>query len=164
MNGGMLPSSAEFRWRIIRLSLVVSGVGMAIVLACLYGLIDLTSEQWTWFLGMIGAYAVITGYPNLQLQYRLMAPVTDYLDRRESDADLTRLRQGAFGTVIDLPRRNALIGAATWILPNIVISIGMTFKFAQWGAYESIVLVLSGLAAGFVAGSVLMYIRRCSFA
>jgi methyl-accepting chemotaxis protein len=160
MNEGMLPSSAEFRWRIVRLSLVVAAAGMAIVLACLYGLLDLTSEQWTWFIGMIGAYTAVMGYPNSRIVYRLMAPVTDYLDHRESDADLTRLRREAFGAVIDLPRRSAFVGAAGWIVPNIVVGIGMTFKFEQWGTYEFTVLVLSGIAAGFVAGAVLMYMTK----
>jgi methyl-accepting chemotaxis protein len=160
MNGGNLPSSAEFRARIFRLSLVVSSVGMAIVLALLYGLLDLTSEEWTWFLGMIAVYTAVTAYPNLRVQYRLMARVTDYLDRPESEADLSQLHQQAFGAVIDLPRRNALLIAATWILPNFVIGIAMMFKFAQWGTYEFVVLVLSGIAAGFVAGSILMYVTK----
>ena len=30
----------------------------------------------------------------------------------------------------------------------------MTIRFEQWGAYEFGVLVASGIAAGFVAGSV----------
>jgi methyl-accepting chemotaxis protein len=160
MNAGTLPSSAGFRWRIVKLTLIVSAVGMAVVLASLYALLDLTSDQWTWFLGMIAAYTAVTGYPNLRAQYRLMAPVTDYLDRRDSDADLPQLRRGAFGAVMDLPRRNALLGAATWILPNLVIGSAMMFKFSQWGIYEFVVIVLAGIAVGFVSGSVLMFVTK----
>jgi methyl-accepting chemotaxis protein len=160
MNEGTLPSSAEFRRRLVNLSLVVSGVGLAVVLTCLYGILKLTSEQWAYFFGMIFAYTAITGYPSLRRQYRLMAPVADYLDRRKSDVDPARLHRAAFGAVIDLPRRNALLGAATWILQGIVIGIGMMFLFEQWRAYELSVLVLSGIAAGFVSGSVLMYVTK----
>jgi methyl-accepting chemotaxis protein len=160
MNEGTLPSAAEFRRRIVNLAMVVSVACMAIVLACLHGLLDLTTEQWTWFIGMIATYSVVMSYPSLLSMYRLMAPVTEFLDRRGSDADLTQLHRDAFASVIDLPRRISHLGAAAWFVPNVVIGIGMAFRFEHWGSYEFLVLLLSGGAAGFVSGSVFMYVTK----
>jgi methyl-accepting chemotaxis protein len=160
MNDGRLPSSAELRRRLVNLSLIVAAVGLVIVLACLNGILTLSNAEWTWFLGMIFAYAVVTSYPNMRMTHRLVAPVGQYLDRRGSEDDLTQLRRDAFASVIDLPRRNAHLAAAGWFVPNVVIGIGMTLAFEQWGPYEFFVLLLSGTAAGFVAGSVLLYASK----
>jgi methyl-accepting chemotaxis protein len=160
MNEGRLPSSAELRRRLVNLSLIVAVVGLAIALACLNGLLTLTSEQWTWFIGMTAAYAAVTAYPSMRMTHRLVAPVSEYLDRRGSEDDLTQLRRDAFASVIDLPRRNAQLCSAGWFIPNVLIGIGMALEFEQWGAYEFFALLLSGAAAGFVAGSVLLYASK----
>ncbi|MFQ5418148.1 MAG: hypothetical protein ACE5FL_14060, partial [Myxococcota bacterium] len=160
MTAGRLPSGNEFRRRIVNLSMPVSAIGLAIVLSCLYTILDMTSEQWAWFATAVVGYAAVFSYPNMRLQWWAMAPITRYLDRRDEGGDLEPLRRAAFARMIDLPRRAALIGAAGWVVPTLLIGVAMGIRFEQWGLYEILVVVMSGVAAGFVAGSVLLFATK----
>jgi methyl-accepting chemotaxis protein len=89
-----------------------------------------------------------------------MAPIARYLDRRDEGGDMESLRRDAFARVIDLPRRASLIGAAGWIVPTLLIGVAMAIRFEQWGLYETLVVIMSGIGAGFVAGSVLLFATK----
>lgn len=160
MSEGMLPSSSEFRRRIVNLSVLVSAVGLVILLACLNGLLDLTAEQWKWFFGMVAVYGAIISYPNVLATYRMMSPISEYLDCHARGEDNADVRREAFALLVDLPRRNALIGGLSWVVPATVIGTGMAIKFEQWGFGEFAVMLASGIAAGLIAGTVVMYATK----
>jgi methyl-accepting chemotaxis protein len=50
-----------------------------------------------------------------------------------------------------------LMGFGGWFLPVILISIVMHLRFPSWSPFQDAVMAVSGLAAGFVVGSFLMY-------
>jgi methyl-accepting chemotaxis protein len=160
MNAGTLPSSTEFKRSILNLTIVVSLAGLLIVLSCLQGLLDFTSEQWTWFVVTVTAYAVISFWPQMKTTDRHLAPLSEYLDKRDGGEDLDETRRQAFASLIDLPRRNAYLGAFGWLIPNLLLGIVMVTRFEQWGAYEFGIMLASGIAAGFVAGSVMLYATK----
>jgi methyl-accepting chemotaxis protein len=70
----------------------------------------------------------------------------------------------AFARVVDLPRRAALVGAVGWVVPVVAIAAAMELRWPQWGGFETGVLLASGVAAGFVAGSfmILLVKRRAT--
>ncbi|MBW2287640.1 MAG: methyl-accepting chemotaxis protein [Deltaproteobacteria bacterium] len=160
MNAGTLPSSSEFRRSILNLTIVISVVGLMIVLSCLQSLLVFTSEQWLWFVVMVVGYAAVSFWPQMRSTNRHLAPLSEYLDDREGDADLAETRRNAFASIIDLPRRNAYLGAFGWLIPNLLIGIVMVIRFEQWGAYEFGIMIAAGIAAGFVAGSVMLYVTK----
>jgi len=160
MNAVTLPSSTEFKRGSLNLTIIVSVVGLVIVLSCLRSLLDFTSDQWTWFIAMAGVYGVLSFWPQMKTTDRHLAPLSEYLDNRDGDVDLTETRRQAFAAVIDLPRRNAYLGAFGWVVPNLLLGIVMVIRFEQWGVYEFGVMLASGVAAGFVAGSVMLYATK----
>ena len=159
MSTGTLPSSAEFRRGILNLTIVVSVVGLVIVLSCLQGLLDFTSEQWMWFVVMVVGYGAVSFWPQMKITERHLAPLSEYLDGCGDD-DLAETRLNAFASIIDLPRRNAYLGAFGWLVPNVLIGTVMVIRFDQCGAYEVGVMIAAGIAAGFVAGSVMLYATK----
>ena len=160
MNAGTLPTSAEFRRSILNLTIVVSVAGLMIVLSCLQGLLEFTSEQWMWFIVMAAGYGVVSFWPQMKTTERQLAPLSEYLDNRDGDDDLSETRRHAFAAVIDLPRRNVYLGFFGWLVPNVLIGIVMLIRFEQWGAYEIGIMIASGIAAGFVAGSVMLFATK----
>ena len=152
-----LPTGNAFSRRVILRSWMFSMPALAIVLACLSTLLELTSEQWTWFLGLAAGYTLVITYPQQTMQKAMMAPIRHYLDRRP-DAEPTHAeRVRAFASAIDLPRKSAWMGAFGWIVPVTLISLAMMLRFELWGAFETAVVLLAGLAAGFVAASFLLF-------
>lgn len=160
MNLASLPTGGEMRRRLFRLTIAVSAVGLTIVLTCLYTLLDLTAEQWWSLLTMIAVYTVVTTIPNMRYTKRLFDPVAAYLDRRMQGGELDDVKSDAFGTLMDLPRRTGLIGAASWVIPTVLIGIAMAIQFDQWRMNEFLVMLVAGVAAGFVAGSALLFISK----
>jgi len=160
MNPEALPNGAALRQRLFRISLAISVVGLTIVLGCLHTLLDLTSAQWWWFMGMIGVYTLVTTYPNLRFTKRLLDPVSVFLDRRAAGGDVSDLRHAAFERVMDLPRRNGWVGGVSWFIPTVVVGVAMAVRFEQWGMEEIAVMLVAGTAAGFVAGSMLMFLTK----
>ncbi len=174
MSAVVLPGPADFQKRVIGLSYWVSIPGLTIVLAFLMSLLRLTSEQWEWFLTITGIYAVCIAYPMMRYQTRVLAPITAFLSRRVHPAgamqarDESRSGSGpietekrlAFAATIDLPRRMALMQAAGWIFPCVFLSSVMAIRFVGFGWVEMSVVALAGVAAGFVAGSFLLFLVK----
>jgi methyl-accepting chemotaxis protein len=109
---------------------------------------------------LIGTYTVLTTWPQLKITERNVAPIIAYLDRRDGIDDPGPTSRRAFASIIDLPRRNAYLGMIEWLVPNVVIAVAMSIRFPEWGVYEFLVLMVSGLASGFVAGSVMLYTTK----
>jgi methyl-accepting chemotaxis protein len=151
-----LPSGRVFQRRVIGLSFAFSIPALAIVVCGLFATLDLTPEQWSWFLWAGGVYGVLITPLQGMLHVRLLAPLPEYLDRRRLDDVAPELRRAAFASVIDLPRRSALMGCAGWLVPGVVLSVLMSLRWEQWSVFDGTVLLASALAAGFVAGSTLM--------
>ena len=80
MNEANRVTADEFQRSVISLSYIFSAPALVIVFAFLLTLLDMTSQQWQWFFGATGTYAVLCSYPLMMLQKRIMAPVTDYLE------------------------------------------------------------------------------------
>jgi methyl-accepting chemotaxis protein len=89
-------------------------------------------------------------------QSRMLAPISAWLDGQRSG----RATAEAFSRAIDLPRRAAMVGAVGWVAPVVVIAGAMELRFPQWSGFESGVLLASGVAAGFVAGSFMVFIVK----
>ncbi len=93
----------EFQRRVISLSYMFSVPALLIVFAFLLALLDMTSQQWRWFFGATGMYVVLCSYPLMMLQKRIMAPVSDYLDRSAAGTVTPEIRRTAFKAVMRLP-------------------------------------------------------------
>ncbi len=164
MSAPGLPAGGAFARRVISLSYVFAVPALVIVLGCLVTLLQLTTEQWRFFFAVTGVYGAAISFPMMQMQQRMMRPLRDYLDRRLGGEPSDQERRAAFAALLDLPRRVALLGAGGWLVPVVLISALMALRFpGQWGAFESTVLLLAGMAAGFVAGSFMIFLvkRTC---
>ena len=74
------PGAAAFRGRVIGLSFAVSGPALAIVLAALGSLLELTGEQWAWFFAVTLVYALVATPVMAAYQWRMLGPVAAWLD------------------------------------------------------------------------------------
>jgi methyl-accepting chemotaxis protein len=126
---------------------------LAIVIGCLAALLRLTAEQWRWFAILTLCYAIVATPVTMWVQRRIAARVVDWLDRRE-DSLL------AFAAVMNLPLRATLLVAISWLVPVILVSVGMALRFPAWSWMETSVMLVAGLAAGVVAGILLGYLVK----
>jgi methyl-accepting chemotaxis protein len=153
-----LPSRQAFRRRIIGLSFAHSTPGLVIVLAYLLAILDLTAEQLRWLVGFTALWATLCTLPMMRWQARAMEPILRYLD------DPERLhaegRRRAFAALIDLPRRLSWFGAAGWVVPCAVAGPVMALRWSSFGAFGCAVLMMAGVAAGFVAASYLLFLIK----
>ena len=148
-----LPGGRRFFRGIVLLNSWLSLPAVAIVLGCLFALLRLTSEQWLMFTKLTFAYMVPAVPITMRLQRGLMAPVMRWLDDRQ-DAP------SAFTALMALPFRAGILGAFSWVVPVTLVSLGMAWWYPIWGVLESLVLVVAGVAAGFVVGSLLGYLIK----
>jgi methyl-accepting chemotaxis protein len=148
-----LPGGKRFFQDVLMLNLWLSLPAVAIVLGCLFTLLPITSEQWLAFLKLTGAYMVIAVPATLHFQRRLMAPVMRWLDDQGDP-------RTAFTALMILPFHAGILGALSWIVPVMLVSVGMSIWFPSWGLMESMVLAVSGFAAGFLVGSLLGYLIK----
>jgi methyl-accepting chemotaxis protein len=160
MSETSVPTGKGLRRRLIGLCYALSLPGAAIVLACLFTLLELTTEQWKWFLGVTLVYGSIAGPLQGAIQSRFMVPVTDYLDQRVGGNVTPRTRREAFGRVMLLPRMSAAMGFFGWIVPQLLLIIVMSLRWDTWGGFENAVMATSGLASAFVSGSFLLYLAK----
>ncbi len=161
MTGANLAESGAFIRRVISLSYLFAAPALSLVLLSLATLLELTAEQWRFFFLAIGVYGVLVSFPMMHLQRRMMAPLRTYLDSRRRDAATHEQRRAAFAAIVDLPRKVALLGAAGWLVPVAVISGVMAVRFpSQWGLFESTAVMVAGVAAGFVAGSFMIFLVK----
>jgi methyl-accepting chemotaxis protein len=165
MNDGHLPSGRVFVRRVISLSYLFSVPALAIVLGCLLTLLELTGDQWRFFIIATAAYGTLISFPTMQWQARIMRPVREYLDARREGETSPEQRHAAFAMLIDLPRRVAIVASSGWVVPVVLLSVVMAVRFPQhWGAFEAGVLVLAGVAAGFVSASFMIFlVKRNTF-
>ena len=156
MSTRALPAGTAFRRSVIGLSFAVSGPALAIVLAALGSLLELTAAQWGWFLRVTAVYAVAVTPPTAFYQSGMLAPIVAWLDGKRSP----RATAEAFARAMDLPRRAAVVAAAGWAFPVAVIAGAMELRFSQWSLFETGVLLASGAAATFVSGSFMLFIVK----
>jgi methyl-accepting chemotaxis protein len=152
-----LPDGKALSWRLLRLSYVVSFSVLPLVMLCIYTLLDLTAEQWRWFVGAVAVYTVLVGYPQGRFQLGILGVLPAYLDARRRGEVAPELRARAFADVIDLPRRSAVLGFAGWAVPVLVIAPIMDWHCRQWGVVDYASLVLPGLTAGLTAAIFLTF-------
>ncbi|MHC4993183.1 MAG: methyl-accepting chemotaxis protein, partial [Planctomycetota bacterium] len=130
---------------------------LAIVIGCLAALLRLTGEQWRWFAISTLIYAVVATPATMVLQRRMAAPVLAWLDRRE---DALR----AFAALMNLPLKDGVVGALSWLVPVMLVSLVMALRFDSWGWMQTSVMLVAGAAAGVVVGILLGYMLKARHA
>jgi len=150
MTTATLPSGTRFVRGVVVLHSWMSLPALAIVIGCLAALLRLTADQWRWFAMLVLGYAVVATPLTMWVQRRIAAGVVNWLDRGEEP-----LR--AFSVLMNLPLRAALLVAISWIVPVLLVSLGMALRFSAWGWTETSVMLVAGAAAGVVAGILLGY-------
>ena len=154
------PSGAVFVRQVIGLSFLLSIPSVAIVLVWLLVLLELTPEQWRFFLLSAAAYAVCLGPVQGIWQRRYLVPVATYLDARARGRATDPERRAAFSRVLDMPSFSAIMGFGGWIVPVSCVAAAMALRFEAWSWFQAAVVVAGGAAAGFVAGSFLRYLAK----
>ncbi len=150
MNRETLIDGKTFVMRAVRLNTALSLPALAIVLGFSAALLDLPSGLWKGLGTGIAIYTVLASPVNFLLQRRTMTPIAEWLDADAPDAEATRR---AFAAMIALPLRMAIGAALAWITPTVLISMGMQLCYPDlWTAWDTGVLVVGGLAAGFSVG------------
>jgi methyl-accepting chemotaxis protein len=155
-----LPTAAAFRTRVISLSFVVSGPALAILLAALASMLELTAAQWSWLIALTAVWGAVLTPLMAAYQWRMLDPVAAWL---EGSREAPRTR-AAFARVMDLPRRAALVGSAGWLAPVVGAALVMELRWPEWSGFQSGVLIAAGVAAGFVAGSFMIFVVKRSVA
>ena len=59
-----------------------------------------------------------------------------------------------------MPRRLSQFVALGWVAPTTFLALAMAVRWDDFGAFQTAVLVLSGVAAGFVAGSYVVFLIK----
>jgi methyl-accepting chemotaxis protein len=151
-----IPGRA-FQRRVLAENWLVCIPALAVVLACLFALLELTAEQTRWLLAATALWAVGATPPSLAVNRWLMSPVASWLDRRREGTADAGARRAAFAAVIALPLRMAFAAGVSWAVPTLVVGGVLGLRFRTVGLEGWAVMVLAGLAAGFVAGNLLLF-------
>jgi methyl-accepting chemotaxis protein len=148
-----IPSRDAFFNRLIGLHSWMSVPALAIVLGCVHVFLQLTADQWKVLGGVTLVYGIIAFPVTRAIQRRMMQPILVWLDG-------TGAAPPAFEATMSLGLRAGVIGGVSWVIPVVIVSGVMDVAFATWGWHESAVLLLAGIASGFVVGSLLGFLVK----
>jgi methyl-accepting chemotaxis protein len=148
-----IPSRHAFFNRLIGIHSWMSVPALAIVLGCIHVFLQLTTDQWKVLGGVTLVYGIVAFPVTRALQRRMMQPILLWLDGTGPAAP-------AFAATMDLGLRAGWVGAVSWVIPVVLVSGVMDVSFATWGWHETSVLLLAGVAAGFVVGSLLGFLMK----
>jgi len=161
VNEPVMPTGAVLRLRVIQLWLTLCVPAVLIGASCPYVLLSLTPDQWRVFLELSAVSAVVVIPVMVAILGHLVAPVVtclpDGVEVGASGAGDPRVVRRAFASVMDLPRRAAVFGGAGWLLPAVLVGLGMSLSFDSWDVFESAVVLLAGTVAGFGSGAILHF-------
>ena len=101
-----LPTGAALVRRVVFLSFVVSLPALGLVVTCLLSLLELTPDEWRFFLLTTAVYGALVTLPTARIQKRYLAPIAVYLDGRPGEDALRE----AFAGVMRVPQRCAAVG------------------------------------------------------
>ena len=117
-----------------------------------------------WFLAAVFIYTAVFSGPIMLFQRRSVAAIVEWLDRRdEPDLDEQTLH-AAFAASMRFPLRSAVIGLLNWLLPTWIVCFAMELRWERWNLFDSAVVLFSGVAAGFLAGSFLILLGKIMIA
>ena len=131
MTQSALPTGRGLMLRMHLLTCLVPLPALGVLLACLFTLLELTHEQWMWFLAAVGLYTAVFTGPIMLYQRRTVAAIVDMARpparaRPRAGDDAGRLRREhalpaarrrdrhaelAAADVDHLPRDGAALGA-----------------------------------------------------
>jgi methyl-accepting chemotaxis protein len=160
MTQTALPTSRGLLWQMHACTVLTPLPGLGILLACLFTLLELTREEWWYFMSAVAIYTVVFSGPIMAFQRRSVTPIVAWLERRQ-ERDLPEATvRAAFAASMRFPFRAAVIGVANWVLPTVLICSIMEWRWERWSLIDSAVVQFSGIAAGFLSGSILVFVCK----
>jgi hypothetical protein len=75
MTPSALPTGRGLLWRMHALTVLIPLPALAVLLACLFTLLELTREQWLWFVGAVAVYTAVFTGPIMAYQRRSVTPI-----------------------------------------------------------------------------------------
>jgi methyl-accepting chemotaxis protein len=147
----------QFRLR-SQLGRAAAGCGVAAVIACfLVELLELTPEQWRWFLIATGIYTVVyTVLTQLALE-RVDRPIREAVEADAAGAlDGECLRRG-FAAAVRFPVHGIFFSLATWLGAGVVVPALMMLRYPDFPAAAS-VAIFAFTAGGGVSCAVFTYL------
>jgi methyl-accepting chemotaxis protein len=160
MTQSALPTGRNLLWRMHALTVLTPLPALAVMLACLFTLLELTHEQWQWFVSAVLLYTLVFTGPIMAFQRRSVAPIVAWLDRRDEERLEEEATPAAFAASMSFPLRSATIGVFNWLVPSWLICAAMEMRWERWSFFDSAVVQFGGLAAGFLAGSFLLFLCK----
>ena len=160
MSAGAIPTGRGLVWRMHALTVLMPLPALGILLTCLFTLLELTREQWLWFVGAVAVYTAVFTGPIMVYQRRTVTPIAAWLDRREERGLPESVVHTAFAASMRFPFRSGVIGMLNWLLPTWLVCAAMELRWQRWGLFDTAVVQFAGLAAGFLAGSFLVFLCK----
>lgn len=150
-------NGTQFRLR-SQLGRAAAGLGVAAVIAYyLAELLELTPEQWRWFLIVAGLYALAYTVLTQLLLARVDGPIREAVDADAAGGlDDERLRRG-FAAAVRFPVQGILFSLGTWVGAGVVIPALMMVRYPDLPAAAS-VTVFVFTAGGGVSCAVFTYL------
>ena len=142
------PSSSAFLAGILQRSTVLALPALAIVLASIATLLDLTPGMWSGFAMALAANVVLVTPINLWLVRGAIAPVSAWLDSDEPDVERA---ERAYVALLSLPPKMGIISGLAWLGSTIAVATAMAVAFGSlWSVWAWQVVLVAGTTAGFV--------------
>ena len=160
MMPSALPTGRGLMLRMHTLTVLIPLPALGVLLACLFTLLELTREQWLWFVGAVAIYTAIFTGPIMAYQRRSVTAIVAWLDRREEHGLPEEMVHAAFAASMRFPFRSAVIGVLNWMVPTWLICAAMELRWERWSFFDTAVVQFAGLAAGFLAGSFLVFLCK----
>jgi methyl-accepting chemotaxis protein len=149
-------SGAAFRVRAQAARSLIGLPAGAVMFVYLWALLELTSEQWRWFLGAAGAYSVVFGVGVQFALGSLDGAIRAAIDA-ERGGELRRDQlRAAFAASVRYPLRGLYFTAGTWFGAGFTISPLLWLRFPDL-PLQSLAGILIATCTGGVVASVFTY-------
>jgi methyl-accepting chemotaxis protein len=142
-------------------------IGISLLTVCLtsgylLALLQLSSEEWRVFGGVVAVSFVLLATAVNAVHRRLFAPVLVSLDRRGSMGPAEC--EEAYAATLALPVRTFVLGLVWWLLGGVLVAAGTAWWAPGVRLFESGVMVAAATSAGGVTSlfNAFMVKRMCS--
>jgi len=147
-----LPSSRGFVLDLRLVEGALSTPALGVLVFYLNGVLAFSGDDWLVFAKSIGLYVLVLSIAGDFWRRRWWQPIRDFLDAGPTSRSEPRVTVDAFAATMVIPRRFLFYHLGAWGLAGLVGVVGMTLWSArEWGAFESVTMLMAGLTGGVVA-------------
>jgi methyl-accepting chemotaxis protein len=156
MSALPFASGAAFRLRAQATRSLIGLPAAAVMSVYLWALLELTAEQWRWFLGAVGAFSAIFGAAVQLVLRRLDGPIRAGIDAERAGELRREQLRASYAAAVSYPVLGFYYTAATWGGAGLTMAAVLRLRFPDL-PLQSLASILVAAGTGGVVASVFTF-------